>query len=768
MVWSSLVIAVVATLAHPLLAAIANHDEPVALQMTGVAGESADLPCYLTPRKPRDTPKLILWYKRGVRTPIYSHDGNKPLLEGALGRVMTLTRGSATLTLTRLKLGDVGRYECRVDFKKSPTQSSFVNLTIIDPPKGVEIFDSHTGPAQDGVLGPYREGNAVAFACLSRGGSPLPNVTWWRGDMLLPSEWVIKDGEMVVRNNLDIKRLTREWHNQTLTCAASNTDLVPPITKSVIVTMSLKPTQVIVHNPGPVREGEILRLRCTSEGSRPAAQLSWVLRGETTKADRENTHYGPLTSSTLKVKVTREDNGSRVTCRATNPAIPHTFLDNTTTLEVHFPPTAKAKLGHSLASAKLKEGDDVYFTCTVSANPPASQIIWYHEGQIQVQSKSEGIILSGDSLVLQKVSRRRAGEYSCAASNTLASVTSKPVNLRIRYVPGCETSPTTYFIYDKPINITCTVSGHPGVTSIKWQWNSSSEEIEMPPIIGSHDRASAMLEVHPNRSLEPRELSCWGVNVMGVQPEGCHFTVKAARMPAPLSSCRLANITASSLSLTCQRPDSPALGTTFYRAEVYLDNSTLFLNMTSPKPSFNVSRLDAGTSYQIKVYVSHGPVTSEPVVVSAYTFKGSRRDQPPSDTGSPIGGVVGGVMVTFLIVFTAVCARCYYHKRTRRKMTKKDEGHTSSEVATRDLVSNIEETYDLLETGEGKSEDPMYSILEDDTSEKGIALRVLGSRESYHPLVLKNSQKDHEDYTGVQSDTYCPVNQLGQTDESIM
>lgn len=38
--------------------------------------------------------------------------------------------------------------------------------------------------------------------------------------------------------------------------------------------------------------------------------------------------------------------------------------------------------------------------------------------------------------------------------------------------------------------------------------------------------------------------------------------------PLPLSSCRLANITASSLSLTCQRPDVDAAGTTIYRAEV--------------------------------------------------------------------------------------------------------------------------------------------------------------------------------------------------------
>ena len=49
--------------------------------------------------------------------------------------------------------------------------------------------------------------------------------------------------------------------------------------------------------------------------------------------------------------------------------------------------------------------------------------------------------------------------------------------------------------------------------------------------------------------------------------------LKISAMPAPLSSCRLANITASSLKLTCERPEpSSAASTTLYRAEVNSSN----------------------------------------------------------------------------------------------------------------------------------------------------------------------------------------------------
>ncbi|KAK4291128.1 hypothetical protein Pmani_036019, partial [Petrolisthes manimaculis] len=54
---------------------------------------------------------------------------------------------------------------------------------------------------------------------------------------------------------------------------------------------------------------------------------------------------------------------------------------------------------------------------------------------------------------------------------------------------------------------------------------------------------------------------------------------------------------------------------------VYFANRTLLTQVSSSSPTFNVSQLDANTSYQIKVYVTQGPVTSPPVLVSAYTSR---------------------------------------------------------------------------------------------------------------------------------------------------
>ncbi|XP_063866990.1 hemicentin-1-like [Scylla paramamosain] len=498
---------------------VRSQEEEAVWSVTGVPGRSSDLPCYLNPRTPGDRPKLILWYKRGIRTPVFTYDGREPQLQSgtheAVG-ALTLSGGAATLTLTSVGEDSGGLYECRVDFFKSPTHTSLVNLTIIEPPRSVEVLDSQMGRAEDGIVGPYHEGQKVVLTCISWRGTPLPNVTWWREERLLDETWEVGDeGRQQVNNSLVVERLTREWHNATLTCAATNTPLAEPITASVTIKMFLLPTSVVIRGPGAVREGSQAELLCTSSGSRPPAKLTWAFEGRTLESVQLDPGYvgggSEVSTARLLVNVTREHNGTRVACVATNPTRPESPLTNTTTLTVHYPPRVTATMGQNVDPSRLKVKDDVYFDCIVSANPHASPITWYHEGRVLIQNLTGGVILAGNSLALQSVKRQQAGRYTCSATNPLGTATSDPVTLRIKYSPVCLSSPTAYFIYDKPINITCTVSSYPAVSVIMWQWNNSNEVIETPSLEVSHDEASAQMTVHPLQSQEDRALSCWAV-----------------------------------------------------------------------------------------------------------------------------------------------------------------------------------------------------------------------------------------------------------------
>ena len=140
-------------------------------------------------------------------------------------------------------------------------------------------------------------------------------------------------------------------------------------------------------------------------------------------------------------------------------------------------PVVKATFGAQFSPELLKEGDDVYFICKVTANPKAGVVRWYHEvcftcfccnekhfyllhfvcfshfsirsllcntvsevltciaspqSEVQQQNLAEGILVTPKSLVIQKAHRTRAGRYSCAATNAVGTARSEPVTLNIR------------------------------------------------------------------------------------------------------------------------------------------------------------------------------------------------------------------------------------------------------------------------------------------------------------------------------------------------
>lgn len=41
-------------------------------------------------------------------------------------------------------------------------------------------------------------------------------------------------------------------------------------------------------------------------------------------------------------------------------------------------PIVNLKMGSSLNPDEIKEGDDVYFECTVQANPKVHRLVWFH------------------------------------------------------------------------------------------------------------------------------------------------------------------------------------------------------------------------------------------------------------------------------------------------------------------------------------------------------------------------------------------------------
>ncbi|CAG9789978.1 unnamed protein product [Diatraea saccharalis] len=91
----------------------------------------------------------------------------------------------AVLVLTKLRPEDSGQYRCRVDFIKSPTKNTRLNLTVLIPPERLIILNQEGNEIRSGVVGPYDEGSEVNLTCVAIGGRPTARVSWWKSHSLL-------------------------------------------------------------------------------------------------------------------------------------------------------------------------------------------------------------------------------------------------------------------------------------------------------------------------------------------------------------------------------------------------------------------------------------------------------------------------------------------------------------------------------------------------------------------------------------------------------
>lgn len=107
-----------------------------------VQGSLARLPCNITSPINGDRVALVIWYKEGQTTPIYSfdardtslldtgshHEGNSSLT----GRShFNTTQRETAFVISNTKGSDNGLYRCRVDFLKSPTRNIKIQLSVI-------------------------------------------------------------------------------------------------------------------------------------------------------------------------------------------------------------------------------------------------------------------------------------------------------------------------------------------------------------------------------------------------------------------------------------------------------------------------------------------------------------------------------------------------------------------------------------------------------------------------------------------------------------
>ncbi|XP_064091151.1 protein turtle-like isoform X3 [Macrobrachium nipponense] len=665
-----------------------------------VEGEEAALPCDLRSPSPGDTVQIILWIKEGLHTPLYSYDyrellrgrprETKPDANSTLSRKTNFRtdRSPAALIIEDADAEDSGIYRCRVDFLHSPTLNYRVNLTVYVPPTEVRISWRAENltliQASGNEVGPFQELSRPTLVCSNDDGWPPPSILWYEGSQMLDDSYFFRNDRGTVENELAFDPLTRDDLGRNLTCIVSNTNKTRPAAKSVSVTLKLRIMGVRVKNLGTLWAGEEAKAECQIWGSRPPPVVLWWLGSqmfhptETKHLDNEQN----VTLSILDFYPKAVDDGAMLICQATNEMLPDQAVQDSTILAVNYMPVVNVHLGRSIDPEKIKEGDDIYFECSVASKPPAINVVWKHDGA--ALKPGPGLILSNVSLVVQGVTRARGGNYTCHATNVRGTSVSRPLHLDVKYTPVCATERRQQqhsVGKEENAEISCKVDANPKEVSFRWTFNNTAEAIDVPQgrfgVVGTESRVNYT----PMNELDYGTLLCWANNSIGVQQHPCVFQIVAAGKPDPPHNCRVFDVTISSLQVNCLPGDDGGLQQTFM-LQVYKVGSTVPVEeVTHSFPSFSVRGLTPATSYRIALAALNEKGASRMMELNAYTLKVMEsleetsaaeptrdRDRGPS---IPLAVLIGAVVVFVPVVIASIVL---VWLKVRRSAVPPDEG----------------------------------------------------------------------------------------------
>ncbi|CAH4037542.1 unnamed protein product [Pieris brassicae] len=657
-------------------------------------GRAAELPCDVTPAIAHDSVALVIWYKQGHNTPVYTFDTrdgvdthwSDPATLGSRASFRTSTT-PALLVLTKIRPEDSGQYRCRVDFIKSPTKNTRLNLTVLIPPERLVILDQDGEEFRGGAMGPFDEGTRVNLTCVAIGGRPAARVSWWQSHALLANS----ESRASVSFTLQ-----RDLYPATLTCQAVTDPSISPLSENITIDMNLYPLWVrIIGGARPLVAGRAVEIICQAVGARPHPTISWWKGATRLHTIREKiSPDGNVTSSILSIIPTVEDSGRIISCRSVQQNLKHSVREDGWKMEIQHVPIPKLKLGANLDPDNIMEGSDVYLDCDVRARPDHDHVYFTYNGVIV--KGSGGVLVSRQSLVLQGVSRQRAGAYVCVARNSLGEGSSDPLHLDVKFSPVCTKKDGVALraARGETMSIKCDVDANPMPSSFRWWFNSSTyTERELT---SSNGMSTDAYDYRVNSSSEYGWVQCAGTNSVGRQAEPCMFHILPADRPSAVQSCDISNVTHECFLIECNPGYDGGLAQEFMLQVFIVENGALITNRTGVAAQWRVCNVSGAQSVRVSVYAYNRVGHSEPHTVTVGLLEHPQRHTGISSVSVQLSAVLVSVLCAVSVLICvgtlATFALCYRHCQPRSG--EKPEKAKGRDESTKDLLEDKSEAKD--------------------------------------------------------------------------
>ncbi|EFX89926.1 hypothetical protein DAPPUDRAFT_20705, partial [Daphnia pulex] len=633
-------------------------------------GGSAILPCDMSLPSLDDAIYLVVWFLEPNKKPIYTFDARgKPLSMGRRwSEVVSFglradfrfslhgqIPSKGHLIINGTTLADEGIYRCRVDFKNSPARHFRVQLNVTVPPSEPRITDETGREIRSAKLGPLKKKQWAVLQCHVTGGKPSPEVEWYTNgqrfasttDLEMHNDLQLGNGilndqhpdanallqqqqqQRIIVREIRVGPLNRSHQDAQFTCRASNSRASAPKTKTVTLDIQLPPLKVDISKVETrFVAGESSEIRCQTFGSRPAASISWWkdnVRLSDSSYKVFDDEKGNLTTSVFRANFTKEDNGRTLTCRASNRLLEASAIEDFLRLDVQFAPMATLRLGPTFKADSIKEGDDVYFECSIQANPDVTRLVWKHEDRTLVYNASAKIIMSNQSLVLRGLTRQRSGHYKCVGVNARGEGSSNLVPLTVRYTPVCRYPSRNIRGAERGdfLNLSCSVDALPLPTKYRYKHTEHDISSSSSPLVTlSSSTNEETLRFRPELEADFGTLACWAYSDLGWQQDPCLFRFYPAGPPESLSNCSVLNQTADSIQVSCSSNDDGGLKQTFQLQAMDVMTGQPQLTLQSDSVAeFWLTDLEPGSTFMLYLYAVNVKGLSQPVVLPVSTLK---------------------------------------------------------------------------------------------------------------------------------------------------
>uniref|UniRef100_T1JE94 Uncharacterized protein n=1 Tax=Strigamia maritima TaxID=126957 RepID=T1JE94_STRMM len=347
---------------------------------------------------------------------------------------------------------DNRQFVCKVlDGSKVVHEEKFM-VTILIPPGSPEIKTPNTMAT---------EGKVYRLTCSSTGGSPDPDIEWFREGDVHPLPGTVQPGGD--RNKPTVNLLAfepkKDDDGARLVCRVSSKALEqigrPSLEASVELNVNYMP-RASIHpkNSITVERGSSTSVSCHVDAKPEAMSVKW-------------SHNGRIVShnTNLNIKPTTSDDNGVYTCTADNGIGSSGQAD--LTIDIQYGPTIQME-----KRREVRENEDISIRCDVSANPPA-EIKWFKEG-------SSSVTATGNTLRLQRLNVHNMGRYICQATNVLhpsfatsaiRKVANATVAVWLKHPPGRASivPENAIGIIGKPLVLTCQISP-PGWPEPSFKW----------------------------------------------------------------------------------------------------------------------------------------------------------------------------------------------------------------------------------------------------------------------------------------------------------